>query len=220
MKKLRSVLCIAFILSILLACSHHSVGDYTPFTNPATEQAQQQFEQQKQLILKQDSNSDFNLLRQSYAKTTHFEPWDSTEHQAGLALLDAQAKENFSLCLQLAEAMLERNFTSPLGHFGVYSCGQHSEHPKADLHFWIARNLLLSIEQSGDGSTVEQAYICNSATEMRDFIRLKGWRMIRAEMVNSGFRQIDRVFVLDKQEELVELYFDTTAARLSSFGLP
>lgn len=206
------------IACLASACGQNTITETieTPEQRSART-ALSQYQKQRSLALTNNNDINFELLRQAYAKSELFEPWDMTEHQAGLALLNAQEDGNLPLCLTLARALVDRNFTSLLGHHGLASCASDEHH--TDLHLWILRGLLTSIEASGDGDSLESPYICNSSTEMRDFIQLKGLLMFRQENIQVGFKQIELAHTMDAEtKELIMLYFDLTRSRLKSFA--
>jgi hypothetical protein len=181
--------------------------------------AEFEYQRQQTLALSRSPSTNFNALRQSFAKSERFEPWNMTEHQAGLAMLNAQEDGELHLCSQIARAILDQNFTSLIAHYGLATCGTVDEAIDTDLYGWILRGLLASIDASGDGQSAETAYVCNGSIEMRDFIRLKGLLMFRQENIIGSFKQIELAHTMDPEtKELHMLYFDLTASRLKSFS--
>jgi len=213
-------LTILTLLLTLISCGQTPIRDEIASPEHIAQQnAQYEFQRQQALASTMQASTDFSALRHAYARTEQFSPWDMTEHQAGIAMLNALEDDNPTLCAALAGAMVDRNFTSLMGHYGLGTCGKHSEDIDDALHLWIAKGLLKSIEDSGDGLTPDTAFICNSSVEMRSFIQLSGLLMFRQENVNSGFKQIERALTMNPEtEEMHTLYFDLTAARLRSFA--
>lgn len=209
-------LCFIIQISCLSACSNQPRTLSIPSLHKSDEQS---FNEEKTLALAQDPRTNFDALRFSYTQTSAYQPWASREHQAGLLLLEAQEEGDFELCLALADAILKNNFTSLLGHFGSASCNLalgNSE--ESTFHAWVLQGLIDSIRSSGNGETIESAYICYSPTEMRDFVRMLDLLMYRQEYVGTGSKQIERIYAIDTHnDENVTLYFDTSAARLHSF---
>jgi hypothetical protein len=177
------------------------------------------FEKEKNKVVQRDDSADFDLLRSSFLDTPAYQPWESREHQAGLLILKAHEDDDAPLCLALSKAVLENNFTNLIGHFGNAVCyAAIGNTEKSELHAWILQGLIDSIRASGDGLTVESAYICNSPTEMRDFVRMLGLLMYRQEYVLTGPKQIEKIHAVDTiTNENKILFFDTSAARNFSF---
>jgi len=209
-----------FLLAATLASCSNKQYSGTELVIPGINQnTEAKFLEEKERILNQSPDADFDALRQAYVGTDDFKPWDSSEHKAGLVLLEAQADGNLELCITFARAMIKENFTSLLGHFGVASCGKALGYTEeASFHSYVLQGLIDSIRKSGDGLSPETAYVCNSPTEMRDFVRLSGLLMYRQEYHSAGRKQIEAVFAMDTQtDEALTLYFDTTASRMHSF---
>lgn len=179
------------------------------------------FEREKARIKEKSPQADFDKLRTSYTRTAQYQPWESREHEAGLLLLEAYEDGDFSFCLRLADAVLELNFTSLLAHFGSAAC--HSglgNEQQSRFHAWVLQGLINSIQSSGDGKSSATPFVCNSPTEMRDFIRMLSLLMYRQEYVSTAPRQIEKIHTLDiDSDRNVVLYFDTTAARMHSFKM-
>ncbi len=206
----------------LLACSH-SPTQNTEFTPPPLHpNTASAYEAERARVMTQAPNSDFTRLRHSFTGTDAYQPWDTTEHEASIAMLNAQEDEDYTLCLRLADAILERNFVSLYGHFGAYACNQGLDHTdQAQFHGWMLKGLMDSITASGDGLSEDSAFIVLSGTEMRAFVRLSGLLMYRQENVFSGPRQLEVVYATDPAvNDDVVWYFDTSFARQKSFAAP
>ncbi len=207
-----------FISLILSACAsntHNGDPLFTPSLHTYKEDA---FQKEKSRVLAQDSSANFNLLRLSYTHTRQYQPWESREHEAGLVLLEAHQSGDFALCITIAEALLKLNFTSLMGHFGGAACySALGDTNKSTFHTWVLQGLISSIRSSGDGISIDTPFVCNSPTEMRDFVRMLGLLMYRQDYVDSGPKQIERVHAINTNDENITLYFDTTVARMHSF---
>ena len=208
----------SLLLSSVIACSSspHPKDVFSPTLNPDT---QAEYDKERQKVMNGQKDADFTALRMSYTGTKAYAPWDSAEHEAALAMLAAQEDGEYQLCLSLAKAILQKNYTSLDGHFGSLACRQNpSKQEDSDQHRFALEGLMKSIRTSGNGQSPESAFVVISATEMRAFIRFTGLLMYREEAVDLGYRELKKVFVLNPEtEESREFFFDTTPARLSSF---
>ena len=189
----------------LLASSLH------PDTTSAYQQAQQN-------VVEQSSDADFDTLRALYAGSKFYAPWDTAEHEAGLAILNAMEDQDYALCLTLAQSVLKLNFTNLDAHFGAYNCSRGHDEQTTVFHARVLKGLFKSISNSGDGNAPETAYMVNSANEARAFVRLSSLLMFRQESVTEGGRYYHLIFSAHPtKEDVVELYFDLTKAQLHNF---
>ncbi len=211
-----------FLFTILMnGCSGiksaEEVGDR--FHLSLTPESPVQYNAEKQRVLTKSPDADFGALRRHFTQTQDYAPWDTSEHEAGLAMLNALEDRDHALCLTFANTLLEKNFTSLDGHFGAYECNQAlDQHTDADLHGYILAGLIRSIYASGDGLNPESAFIVNSANEARAFLRLQGLLMFRQSSFAVGNRQLAIFYAIPADSDtFVELYFDLTTAYLNNF---
>lgn len=172
------------------------------------------YEQEKKRLLAREVDVDFTTLRQTFTSTEAYEPWDTREHEASLAMFNALEDGDFTLCLQFSDAILTLNYTSLGGHFGAYTCHNALEHfDQSAFHRYVITGLMHSIEASGNGQSATTAYKTISASEMRSFLQVRGQLMYRQEYTPLGAKQIDKIFAIDSEtEEHIEVYFDNSAA--------
>lgn len=219
-----SIYLIAIILiSCSTACgSHKEYSRHQQLSFALHTDGENQFKEEKLKVLQRTPQVNFENLRISYTQTKHYLPWDTVEHEASVAMLNAQEDQNYLLCFKLAKAIIEKNFVSIDGHYGAFSCGKSLKNNEAqELHGYILKGLIQSIKNSGDGKSIESAYKTISLTEMRAFIRATGLTMYRQENVIAGAKQIDLIYCLDPiSNESISLYFDNTPARMHIFKRP
>ena len=200
---------------LLSACASQSSDQQKLDTTPASLSA---YQQEVNAFKENVSAGNFDVLRASITDTQWYKPWDSTEHQASLALLDSISDENFTLCLQFADAILEQNYTSISGHYGAWACNRALNNEDiASYHKTLIQGLMTSINNSGDGLTPATAYIVNSETEMRDFVRFRSLLMYRQEELVYQGKHLRKLWASapNDNNQDVELYFDISRALIS-----
>ncbi|WP_370980479.1 DUF4919 domain-containing protein [Agaribacterium sp. ZY112] len=218
MNKLFQSCLFALPLFLLSACSqtpHQESPQVASSLNP--------YEQQVELSKEASNKVDYSLMRLSYSETALYKPWDSTEHEAGLALLDAQAESNYPLCLELSSAILGQNYTSLMAHLGAWSCNKElGNYELANKHRKVLQGLIESISASGDGLSAETAFIVNSETEMRDYIQIRGLLMFRQDSLVKGGKHLRHAWATDPQKAsaVIEMYFDISRALFSKLPKP
>lgn len=174
------------------------------------------YEQQKQKLINRDPGVDFTTFRWAFRDSASYKAWDTTEHEANIAMLNAIEDENYDFCIKLATAILKRNYTSLSGHLGMHRCSDAiADHSTADFHGYVIAGIIASIEASGDGLSAETAFVTTTPNEMRGYLLLKGFTSFRQELASTTGRYIEKIHVVDiKTSELKELYFDNSASLL------
>src|SRR5258708_2111074 len=156
---------------ILLLISVSCVAAQQPATpTPAAAQVSQAsakitYEALLERVKKQDQSVDFRELRLAYTDTKSYGPYggDVVSRQKMFASLKAN---EYDKALESATTILTGNYLDIMGHFGSFVA--HRELCHADLstyHRFVFEGLLNSIKKSGDGKTMETAFIVISTDE-------------------------------------------------------
>ncbi|WP_096086697.1 DUF4919 domain-containing protein [Agaribacterium haliotis] len=213
------IFCLCLTL-ILFACSQNP-NKVEPVS--AEDVALNKYQQQIEQIKSDAAHADYTALRKAYSLTALYQPWDSSEHEAGLAILNTLAEDNYGFCLQLSQALLQKNYTSLMGHFGAWNCNKlQGDFDQANFHRQVIQGLMQSISASGDGKQPGSAWLVYSETEMRDYIRLKSLLMFNQEAFIENGRHLRRAWCTDPKnaEAVIELYFDLSPALFTKLAPP
>jgi hypothetical protein len=110
-------------------------------------------------VKKQDPAVNFQELRLAYTETKQYSPYggDRETRKAMFAALNAKEYEN---ALASSEKILAANYLDINAHFGAFVANRELGHAeKSDYHKNIFQKLLKSISDSGDGKTMETAFV-------------------------------------------------------------
>jgi len=156
----------------------------------------------------------FHTLRWSYRNSRYYTLSDARHHQVSIAMSEAIQQENYTLCIQLAEATIKEDYINLAAHFSAYICYLNEENTeKSNFHLKVTRGLMKSINESGDGLTADSAFITISASEMRNFIEINGWYNLRQEIISVGPKDIEKVYLVNPlTEEVTQWFFNNSAA--------
>jgi hypothetical protein len=172
MKKHILILCLA----ALTACSSVPV-DYE-LKDPMLRQqeaANARYELAVDQLKSGDFSLDFEQFRFNFARTRYYAPFDAGLQEALKAIDSSLELGQPSICMQIAERALERNYTDLGLHLGAARCALALQDTSTvELHKEIFTGLLKSIAQSGDGKSPETAFRCISDLEWRTFLEMQG----------------------------------------------
>lgn len=215
---LRNIAFLCIVLSLFSCASPHRYQADSPLFT-LNKDTQSRFEIEKKHVLVQSDKANFKKLRTAFTGTKLYRPWETTEHEAALSMLNASEDENYELCLAFADALIEANFISLDGHYGAFQCNKElGNTARSEFHSYVLKGLLDSIHASGDGLSPDTAYVTLSSNETRAFIRLQGLLMYRQEPLLIGNKQLEHIFIIEPiSDEASSLYFDISAATMSVF---
>jgi len=202
------------ILALTALLSGCSTTSHQPEPDSGPVQPIDEYQQQKQKLIDGDPSVDFTKFRWAFRESSGYTSWDTTEHEANIAMLNAIDDGNYEFCLRLANAILEQNYTSLSGHLGMYRCNDVLDNQDtASYHLSVISGIVESIEASGDGQSAETAFVTTTPNEMRNYLLLKGLTSFRQELADATGKYIERVYLIDvKTGDLATLYFDNSAS--------
>jgi hypothetical protein len=178
---------------------------------PATTQAPAKptYEALLERVKKQDQTVDFQALRLAYTDTKAYGPYggDAASRKNMFASLKAN---EYDKALESATTILAGNHLDIMGHFGSFVA--HRELGHADLsayHRFVFEGLLNSIKNSGDGKTMETAFVAISTDEEYALFNYLGLRPTDQALVKEKGHSFDRMTALDpKTNQSVIYYFN------------
>jgi len=107
-----------------------------------------------------DPNFDFTELRWTFAQTASYDPYNLDNDDLENSMYDAYDNQDYESALQLAKQMLEINYLLPDPHFIALRAYQELGDTKnADFHNYFLTGLITSILESGNGRSLEGAFI-------------------------------------------------------------
>lgn len=160
-------------------------------------------------VKSQDVAVNFRELRLAYTETKQYSPYGG-EIAARKAMFAALKTEEYEKALASSEKILVANYLDINAHFGAYVAHRELGHAeRADYHKNVFQKLLKSISDSGDGKTVETAFIVISTDEEYALFNFMGLRPIAQSLIEDKAHHYDQMTVTDpKNNQNVIYYFN------------
>ncbi len=160
-------------------------------------------------VKKDDRSVDFQQLRFAYTETAVYQPYGGVS-DARKAMFTAMTAKDYEQVLQQSEKMLAANFLDINGQFGSYIANQQlGKTEKAAYHKYIVTSLLKSITDSGDGKSLDTAFVVISTDEEYALFNVLGLRPTNQALVADKDHHYDKMTAVNpKTEETVVYYFN------------
>jgi Domain of unknown function (DUF4919) len=141
-----------------------------------------------------DTAVDFAALREAYAKSAHYDPYNETAKQLKATLFDAFAAKDCARTTETAAKILDANYVNIDAHLIADHCyRQLGDAVRADFHQTVARGLLGAIADTGDGQSPETAFVVIAIEEEYSFLHAQGFEVADQALVNHAGHRIDRI---------------------------
>ena len=187
------------LLILLLVSASWAVAQ-EPATKPT-------YEALLERVKKNDQSVDFKELRLAYTDTPDYSPYGG-DAAARKNMFEALKAKEYDKSLANATAILKSNYLDIMGHFGSFVAQRELGH--ADLaayHKSVFEGLLNSIRNSGDGKTLETAFIVISTDEEYALFNYLGLRPQGQALINEKDHSYDRMTALDPKTNQSVVYF-------------
>ncbi len=154
-----------------------------------------------------DPTVDFAELRRLYAESPAYTPLRDADEPR---LREVMSRGADRMTLDVARAILERNYLNVDAHLAAaVACEALADMDCRRHHEYVARGILDSIGRSGDGRTLDTAWVVISVPEEYAVAAVLGVRVIGQEVVRRDSRYYDRLTVRDPDSGTDrELFFD------------
>ncbi len=156
---------------------------------------------------KSDSTVDFKELRLAYTETPEYNPYggDRDTRQKMFALL--QAKQ-FDQAVESAEKILATDFVEINAHFVAYVANRElGRADKATFHKFMFDGLIESIKGSGDGRSLETAFVVISTDEEYVLFNFLGLRPAEQSLMTRNGHSFDRMTANNPKTNETVVYF-------------
>ena len=138
-----------------------------------------------------DLSIDFKQLRFSYMESPERHQAKDTDEQKK-AMFEALKKKDYAKALHNADVVLENEFVDLDAHRVMQiACQELQDERKARFHEAVARGLLKSILDSGDGKSAATAYVVISVHEEYIVLQVLGLRPSGQSVVNLDGHSYD-----------------------------
>jgi len=158
-------------------------------------------------LKKNDQTVDFKELRLAYTETQEYGPY-GRDAAARTKMFAALKADEFDKALEIAGATLAGNYMDIMGHFGCFVA--HRELGHADLaayHRFVFEGLLNSIKNSGDGKTMETAFVVISTDEEYALFNYLGLRPTDQALIKEKGHSYDKMTALDPNTNQTVVYY-------------
>src|SRR6266550_1698582 len=158
-------------------------------------------------VKKQDAAVNFLELRLAYTETKQYNPYGG-DRETRKAMFAALNGKQYDQALLSSEKILAANYLDINAHFGSYVANRELGHAeKADYHKNVFQKLLQSISDSGDGKTVETAFIVISTDEEYALFNFMGLRPTAQELIEDKAHHYDKMTVTDPKNHQNVIYY-------------
>jgi hypothetical protein len=160
-------------------------------------------------VKKQDTSVNFQDLRLAYTETKQYNPYGG-DRETRKAMFTALNAAHYDQALSFSEEILAANYLDINAHFGAYVANRELGHAeKSDYHKDIFQRLLKSISESGDGKTIETAFIVISTDEEYALFNFMGLRPTAQALIEDKGHRYDKMTVTDpKNDQSITFYFN------------
>jgi hypothetical protein len=156
-----------------------------------------------------DRSVDFKALRLSYTKTEDYNPYRSDDSSRNAMLMALKEKE-YKKVIEHAQAILQKNYVDIDAHFvSTIAYRELGDQKKQEFHDFVARGLIDSIMDSGDGQSPETAFQVIDTKEEYVILAVLGLAAKKQKLLHIGGHAYDQFEVADRKTgQTGELYFN------------
>ena len=168
-KEMKNILVILLVLCILGCTTTETKQNQTPRYDANS------YLNELKRVENRSKDADFFKLRMAYTGTENYAPYTDSEPSRTNEAFDRLKQKEFDKCLEIADGILNSNFTSLNGHYLAMACNfELNREDEGEYHRFVLKGLIDSIASNGDGRSIETAYTTISVAELRAFLQMMG----------------------------------------------
>ena len=165
-----------------------------------------------------NTSIDYTRLRLSYM--------DSPERKAAKdvskseeAMTDALKKKDYPAALKDAEAVLESNYVNIDAHYvALVANKEMGAMDKAEFHRTVFRGLINSIRNSGDGLSMETAWVVINVHEEYVLLRVLGFRPGEQSLMHKDGHSYDVMKVKNAEDGTEQTFYFNVDIPFKNYG--
>ncbi|MEO7971048.1 MAG: DUF4919 domain-containing protein [bacterium] len=158
-------------------------------------------------VKQEDAAVNFQELRLAYTETKQYSPYGG-DRETRKAMFAALKDKQYDQALSSSEKILAANYLDINAHFSAYVANRELGHAdKADYHKNIFQKLLKSISDSGDGKTMETAFVVISTDEEYALFNYMGVRPTAQALIEDKSHHYDKMTVTDPETQQRATYY-------------
>jgi hypothetical protein len=165
----------------------------------------------EELLAQAKSNSatvDLRALREAYAESAQYNPYDSKEGGLRSSMVDAFNRHDCNNAMKYAQAILDSNYVDIDSHTAMERCYRSLDKPLQSRHHGlIARGLLAAVMATGDGKSPKTAFVVISIAEEYAVLGRLGLRKTRQAIKKAEDHRYDLMTVTNKSGGTENVFF-------------
>jgi hypothetical protein len=171
-------------------------------------------------VRRRPDDVDFSEFRLAFTRTDAYNPYGMEPFEEDEAIDAAAQRSDWAEVLARASAALERCYVRVAPHLYSGAACKALRDPVGQRHHELcAQALLASVMTSGDGRTLETAFVVIGVWEEYDLLNALGLQTVRQALVPVGEQSVDHMTVVaGVDSESFDLYFDVTIPMTISAG--
>jgi hypothetical protein len=164
------------------------------------------------IINKLADSTTFDRILFTYPLSSYYSPISDIEPAGKLLTENHLRMGEFAACQQVAQRVLEANYTSLTGHFASAQCALGlQDEALSRYHTWVLDNLIEAIWRTGDGRSALTPLIINSTTDLYAFIQLHELVAVGQDLVYIEQIPIQRIRIqMPESNRQSTWYFNVT----------
>lgn len=165
------------------------------------------YQEMLQRVKATDAGVDYKEFRLAYADSPGYQPAANAESRK--TMFAALSGKNYEQAAKLAEAILKDRYVDIYAHqVAAVAYRELGDRANSSVHGSVARELMRSIVESGDGSSPESAMVLISEEEEAVILQALALRVAKQELMDNQGHTYDRVDAMDANDITMTIYFN------------
>lgn len=165
-----------------------------------------------------NTSIDYTRLRLSYMESPEYKVAKDTS-KAEDAMTDALSKKDYPAALNNADAVLASNYVNIDAHYVALAANREmGAADQAEFHRAVFRGLIDSIRNSGDGKSIETAWVVINVHEEYVMLRVLGFRPSQQSLVNQNGHAYDVMKVKNVEDGTEQTFYFNVDIPFKHYG--
>jgi hypothetical protein len=161
---------------------------------------------------------DYTRLRLSYMNSPEYKAAKDVSKSED-AMTDALNKKDYPAALKNAEAVLESNYVNIDAHYvALVANREMGAMDKAEFHRTVFRGLINSIRNSGDGKSMETAWVVINVHEEYVMLRALGFRPGEQSLIRKDGHSYDEMKVKSVEDGTAQTFYFNVDIPFKHYG--
>lgn len=189
-----------FLLLVAVSINAQSQGS-------AQEPGKQKYEALLEKVKAGDTAVNFKDVRMAYTESPGYSPYGG-DSEAGKAMFAALKDKDYNKALGYADTILKQKYVDIFAHLVSSLAYTELKNPeRAKFHHAIVEGLTQSILKSGDGKSIETAYVVIATDEEYALFSVLGLRRGSQSLVKDKDHNYDRMDAVDRKTNQTSTFY-------------